>query len=114
MRIADGKEREDVMSKPRYKWWGYVKAIVRSYPYMREREMNDAERKECAAVEEAIKQTMDRPSGREQLKLVELVFFKQTHTLEGAAMAIPCSYVTAKRWQQQFIVRVARNRGLMQ
>lgn len=102
------------MSKPRYKWWGYVKAIVRSYPHMREREMSEAERKECAAVEDAIRQTMDRASGRERMKLVDMVFFKQTHTLEGAAMEVPCSYVTAKRWQQQFIVQVAKNRGLMQ
>ena len=43
------------------------------------------------------------------MEIIDLVFFKKTHKLAGAAMQIPCGYETAKRWQQDFIREVARN-----
>lgn len=69
---------------------------------------------ERAAVQKAIDQTLAMESGTERMQVIELVFFKQTHTLEGAAMMIPCGYETAKRWVQQFVKAVARNRGLLE
>ena len=69
--------------------------------------------KERIAVEKAIDQTSRMDSGKERLQVIELVFFKQTHTLEGAALMVPCGYETAKRWVQQFIKMTAKNYGLL-
>lgn len=93
------------MSKPRYGWWGYVKWMIRHYPNQSQRERQ--------AVQRAIEQTQRMDNGSERMRVVEMVFLKQTHTLEGAALMVPCSYMTARRWHNDFIRRVAKNFGLM-
>ena len=90
------------MSKPRYGWWGYAKDMIRRYPD----QCNDNER---SAVHAAIEQTERMCSGVNRLKVVDMVFWKRTHTLEGAALQIPCSYDTAQRYHADFIKTVAQN-----
>lgn len=90
------------MSKPRYDWWGYAKGMLRRYPD----KVNDNERK---AVEEAIEETQGLDTGRERLEIIEMVYFKKTHTLIGAAMAVHCSDRTAQRYHGDFIRAVAKN-----
>ena len=98
------------MSRPRYIWWGYVKAMIRTYPQDREGKTALAEK---MAVSEAIQETGALPNGEDRLKLVNLVFFQQTHTLEGASQKIPCSRRTARRWHTEFILTVAKKYGLL-
>ena len=132
------------MSKPRERWWGYVKRVIREYPRDKQaldelrrgritpnyngtggasgpnrstemtamRELPPRRQREMQAVERAIDRTMKRDSGTLRLRMVELVFFAQTHTLSGAAMACHVSYGTAKIWQQNFINAVADELGL--
>lgn len=78
-----------------------MKAILYAYPGGA-----DCEK---AAVEAAIHNTERMRDGVQRLRVIDLVFFKRTHKLAGAALNIPCSYETAKRWQRQFIRDVARN-----
>ena len=87
------------MSKNRFPWWGYIKQILYRYP-----RCADFER---AAVAAALEETRVMESGEDRSKIIDLVFFKKTHKLAGAAMQIPCSYQTAKVWQQDFIRAVA-------
>lgn len=47
-----------------------------------------------------------------RIDLINMVYWKQTHTLHGAAMALYIDYETAKRWQQNFIHKVARRMGI--
>lgn len=133
------------MSKTRYKWWGFIKAVIRAYPEhkadlmnMREqsivpaygttgggsgvsrtaesvalRELPQDEMKEYEAVEKTIQDTLRYQNGTERMKLVEMVFFKRTHTLHGAAMALFVSYGTAKSWHNKFIEQTAKNFGLL-
>lgn len=134
------------MSKPRYKWWGFVKAIIRAYPAhraelaaLREQpttptytatghgssvrraaedtalaELPPLEMREYIAVEKAIQTTLKTcRDGTERMRLIELVFFKQSHTLQGAAMVCNISYGTAKNWHNRFIETTARNFGLL-
>lgn len=98
------------MSKPRYHWWGYVRSMLWHY---RDGARDETERREQSAVERALDQTASLPDGECRVRLVTMVFFDQTHTLTGAAAAIPCSYATAQRWQSQFIRSVAREYGLL-
>lgn len=101
------------MSKPRYGWWGYAKWMIRQYPARKDRYCQGNALKERMAVQQAIDETDRMENGKERLQVVDLVFFRQTHTLEGAAMMIPCSYMTARRWHNDFIKRVAKNYGLI-
>lgn len=96
------------MSKPRYGWWPYAKWMIRSYKgggLM----TND----ERAAVEAAVKETEQLADGGERLRLIDLVLWKRTHTLQGAALACYVSERTAQEWHRQFIRLVGQKRGLL-
>lgn len=78
------------------------------------RELPEINRRELEAVRQAIEGTRTLPNGEERLEMVRLVFWKRTHTLEGAAMTCHVSYITARRWHGEFIKDVARAFGLLQ
>ena len=90
------------MSKTRYGWWPYVKSMMNRYP----EKTNEDETK---AVDTAVDETRRLLDGDDRMKVIYMVFFNKTHTLQGAALNVPCSYETAKRWTQQFIRLVAKS-----
>lgn len=128
------------MSKPRYKWWGYVKWAIRDYPDKKEelaqmqrtsmtanynamphgseasrttervalRGFAGQKQREYDGVVSAIDETLTRADGVERLRLIDLIFWHKTHTLEGAAMQCNVSYATAKNWHNDFIRMVAK------
>ena len=133
------------MSRPRYKWWGYVKNMIRAYPGLRKeyddlhrqsitanmsgmpgggaasrgtenialKELPKAKQMEYDAVRKAIAVTEKMKNGSERLKIINLVFWKNSHTLQGAAMAIPVSYETAVEYHRDFIMIAAYFRELV-
>lgn len=133
------------MSKPRYKWWGYIKSVIRSYPELKKqydelhrqnitasisgmpgtggvsrgtedialKELPKTKQAEMEAVKMAIQATERMKTGKDRMRMVELVFWKQSHTLQGAAMAIPVSYDTAINYHGDFIAMVAFFRGMI-
>lgn len=133
------------MSKPRYKWWGYIKNVIRAYPELKKqydelhqqnvtasltgmpgggnvsrgteniaiRELPKPKQAEMEAVRMAIQATERMKTGKDRMRIVQLVFWKQSHTLQGAAMAIPVSYDTAINYHGDFIMTVAYFRGMI-
>jgi hypothetical protein len=83
---------------------GYIRNILFQYP-----DVKETERK---AVEGAIRETEGVPSGADTLKIIDMVFTRKTHTLDGAALAVGYSYRQARRLQTAFYKRVARHLGL--
>lgn len=77
------------------------------------RELPCTEQREYEAVRRAIETTERYKNGQERLKVVDLVFWKRSHTLEGAALAVHCSTITAKRWHGEFIHTVAKFYGFL-
>jgi len=71
--------------------------------------LNKTEWAEQCAVEAAIAETAALPSARERMLIVELVLWKGTHTLDGAALEAHCSERTAQQYNSDFIRAVARN-----
>lgn len=71
------------------------------------RELPKVEQKRYKAVVGAIRKTKRLKDGEERLRLIEMVFWKKTHTLQGAAMVCNVSYGTAKRWHKEFIISTA-------
>lgn len=92
-------------------WWGYVKAMIRRYPARNSNAewLCGLDLAEYEAVRQALDDTERWPNGDCVRRLVDMVFFRQSHTLSGAAQRIPCGYETAKRWQQKFVRQVASN-----
>ena len=77
------------------------------------RELPSNKQREYEAVRRAIAATERMTASRDRLRIIELVFWKRSHTLEGAALTIPCSYMTARRYHSEFIMTVALIYGLL-
>lgn len=77
------------------------------------RELPSTQQREYEAVRQAVETTAQYRNGQERLKVVRLVLWDRSHTLEGAALAVPCSWRTAAGWHGEFIRLVASNYGLM-
>lgn len=77
------------------------------------RELPSTQQREFEAVRRAIKTTERYYNGADRLKVIRLVLWDRSHTLEGAAQVVPCSYMTARRYHCDFIIHVAKNYGLL-
>lgn len=127
------------MSKPRYKWWGYIKSVIRAYPDLKKeyeaiheqsitanvsgmpgagevsrgtedialRELPRPKQREYDAVRNAASATASMKTGKDRLNIIDLVFWKKSHTLAGAAMQANISYDTAIGYHGDFIMLVA-------
>ena len=76
------------------------------------KEMERNKQRRYDAVRLAIAETEHYKNGRDRLKIIELVHWKQTHTIAGAAMQIPCSERTALTYHGEFIRAVERKLDL--
>lgn len=77
------------------------------------RELPSTQQREYEAVRRAVEATERYRNGADRLKVVRLVLWERSHTLEGAAMRVPCHYKTAQGWHNEFIRLVASYYGLM-
>lgn len=77
------------------------------------RELPDNRQREYEAVRSAIEVTQRYHNGADRLKVVELVLLRGSRNLEGAAMEIPCAYITARRYHWEFINLVAGFYGFL-
>lgn len=106
------------MPRTSYRWWGFIKAVVRDYPTKKKRAEHEtlkgADAREFEAVKQAIEETQSRQDGEERMELVRLVFWNPNMTLHGAAMRRYISYGTAKLWCGDFLHLVAYHMGLME
>lgn len=87
-------------------WWGYAKSMIRRY---HTGNLTDRER---AAVAAAVEATGGLPDGEMRLKLIDSVFWAQTHTLVGAALELNICDRVARKWHGQFIRKTGVNYGL--
>ena len=91
------------MSKPRYIWWGYVKALIRAAGNPRSRKYGYLSEAEIAAF-----QSVWESTDQERQKLAAMVLIRQSHTIPGAALKLHISERTAQRWHAEFICAVAQ------
>ncbi len=71
-----------------------------------------------AALVDAIGSALDEISRRRDgdyiVRLIDLVYFRQTHTIQGAAAVLNMSEKTARRRHGDFIILTARKLGYLQ
>lgn len=132
------------MSRPRYRWWGYVKNVIRAYPELERRateqptgsltakygptvpsggegrpvegvavkRLSGRDMAEYEAVRAAIRDTAKLPNGEMRLRIIEMVYWKRSHTLWGAGREVGYSYRHTQRIHERFAYLVAENLGL--
>lgn len=99
--------------KNHYPWWGYIRNLVQKYPETEKKALSGVALKGKNAVKAAIEATERMDGGEDRIKLIGMVHFERTHTLEGAAKKIPCDRSTAARWQKKFFEDVAREMEIL-
>ena len=78
------------------------------------RQLPPAEQAELDAVRYAVELMASKPgSGPLRLRLIELVYWKRSHNLYGAAMRVHISEATAKRYNGEFLRAIAKARQLL-
>lgn len=71
-------------------------------------DLSKKKQRKLDAIETAIRKTQINYSDADlRLTVINLVYWKKTHTIAGAALKIPCHVTTAGRWQADFIWAVA-------
>lgn len=77
------------------------------------RELSTPEQRQYDSVRRAVEKTAKMHDGKPMLELVSMVYWKRSHTVNGAAIALNVSYTTANRWKRMFIYSVAEFYGLI-
>lgn len=77
------------------------------------RELPKAQQREYEAVRRAIEATKLLPNGAQRLRIIELVYWKRSHTVEGAAMRVGYSEDRGKQLHGDFVRLVGKMYGLM-
>ena len=72
------------------------------------RQLPEAEEIWIDAVEQATEEIMRHRDGREVMAIVQMVDYRRTHSVEGAAIALHMDRVTAWRRRARFIYCVAK------
>lgn len=68
---------------------------------------------ELESVESAVRHTKAFKDGQERMQLIDLIYWRQTHTLSGASLKCNVDYSTGKRWHNDFIRCVGAFYGLL-
>lgn len=101
------------MSRPKYYWFGFIKTLLRRYPEQLESDFSVMSASAIAAIDQTLAETGSLPDGAERIELINLLYFKNIYTLEGAALKLHVSERTAQYWNSQFIYRVAWHMGFL-
>lgn len=75
------------------------------------RTMGKTMQKEFEAVYEALEALKGMPESERRICVIDLVYWRKSHTLQGAAIKCNVSYRTARRWNTEFIYLVAEKYG---
>ena len=101
------------MSKPRYRWWGYVRTMIRDYPKLKAAPaLTHDDRTVLEAVKNASGIIDGTDNGPEKLKLIHLMYWvPRPMPGKSAALHLNIAEITAKRWHGEFVRQVARSYG---
>ena len=76
------------------------------------RQLPPSKQAEYEAVSKAVERTKQRKTAEERLAIIDMVFWKKSHSLQGAALRANVSYETAVEYHGDFLRLVGLYRGL--
>lgn len=77
------------------------------------RELPEVNQRELAAVREALTYISTQKNADKRLEIINLYYWKHSHTLYGSALKVGIHEQTAKEWNGEFIKKIAENFGLL-
>lgn len=76
-------------------------------------ELSEGRQRSYEAVRKAIRETHRHTDGLARLKVIDLIYWKRTHSLSEAAKEAQCSVYTAEVYQRDFIQIVQRHMDIV-
>lgn len=139
------EEERRTVSRQRYRWWGYVRNVIRAYPELEReykalkvpqltakynampgcggksdptyqaaiRQLPIQEQREYESVNAAVWVTRQYPNGTQRLEIIRLVYWKRSHTVDGAGEMVGYKERQAREIHGEFIKLVASYLGLL-
>lgn len=77
------------------------------------RELPEVNRRELEAVRAALTYISTQKNADKRLEIINLYYWRKSHTLHGAALKTGVHEQTAKEWNREFIQKIAENFGLL-
>jgi len=87
--------------------------MIKDYPE-RQKNAESLERQdriEFDTVRKAVEQTKTMIDGKNRIQVINMTLWKQTHTVDGSAIALHLSERTAQRYRWQFVALVGMHYG---
>lgn len=89
-------------------YWGYICHVLNEYPTLKaQKNLTKVQKRKVKAVDSALNKTNVLDNAEVTRTLIDLVYFRRTHNLVGAALLCYVSERTAQRLQRKFIKCVA-------
>ena len=86
-------------------WRKQARRALREYPRAKKRN-SDNDQPVIEAVEFAMKMQSEYYNAQERMRMIRLVYFVRTHTLQGAAVDVEYSIETVKKWNLEILTAV--------
>lgn len=96
--------------KARYYWYAHVKRTIERYPDGLDLKTNQGAIA-YASISRVIEDTRKIQDGEDRVRLVKMLCWDKSHTIDGAASVLHISSITAHRWWHAFIYAVAKELG---
>lgn len=107
------EELKTISATPNYGAVGHGSGISKPTEQVALRLLPASKQIEFDAVHDAIADVERQKNGCDVMRLIKMVYWKNSHTLAGAAMKIGIGADTAWQWHGDFIRLVGLHRGLM-
>ena len=108
------KDKQSISTTSNYSYSNRESGEARGTESAAMRQLSPVKMREYEAVRKAVEAAGSVPgNGHLRVKLVELVYFTRTHTMEGACQALHISYGTAKNYNHDFLCGIAKNFGFL-
>lgn len=111
-RVAEYDLLKSAPVTPNYAATGHGSGISKPTEQAALKEFPPYKQREYDAVRLAVTQISAFADGDDRIKLAEMMYWKRTHTLCGAAYKLNISERTARRWNKEFVYLVAEKMGL--
>lgn len=76
------------------------------------RQLRPQDQRHYDAISRALFVTQRLTNGQWRVKMIDLMYFRKSHEMQGAALECHISYATARQWHAEFVRLVASELGL--
>jgi len=101
------------MSRPCYYWFTFLQRTLERFPDKLVQDDTYQSNLALVAIRKTIEEIRCGRDGEDKVKLIEMVYFKKSHSVDGASLVLHVSERTAHRWNSEFIYALGMRMGFL-